>query len=281
VHRIDYDLNAALPGMFDMLATTPGAHVLEARDHADAVLLDAPGEVLALARYVPSRFRVGTDAEEQYEQQNAGLLRSALLKRFESSAYAFRRTVEKMITSHDQFLSALDVGLVLTGDALRDWSSSDADDIDEFLTSYTGDTDNVRAVSGYRVSELRAAVIADRDLLYRLHGSVRVLGWDKDPELIALTDALASIAADVEAKGITAEQVRGKRKLVIFSYFADTVEHLATQIHAAVEADDRLAAYRDRIATASGPDKRGRAETMPDSLPAPPGASTPRTCTTC
>jgi hypothetical protein len=34
------------------------------------------------------------------------LLRSVLLKRFESSAYAFRRTVEKMITSHDQFLSS-------------------------------------------------------------------------------------------------------------------------------------------------------------------------------
>jgi hypothetical protein len=43
--------------------------------------------VLSLARYVPSRFRVDTDPEEQYEQQNAGLLRSALLKRFESSAY--------------------------------------------------------------------------------------------------------------------------------------------------------------------------------------------------
>jgi hypothetical protein len=49
------------------------------------------------------------------------LLRSALLKRFGSSAYAFRRTVEKMITSRDQFLSAMEAGLVLTGDALRDW----------------------------------------------------------------------------------------------------------------------------------------------------------------
>jgi superfamily II DNA or RNA helicase len=262
VRRIDYDLNAALPGVFDMLATALGAHVLEARDDADAVLLDAPGEVLSLARYVPSRFRVGTDAEEQYEQQNAGLLRSALLKRFESSAYAFRRTVEKMITSHEQFLSALDAGLVLTGDALRDWSSSDVDDIDEFLSAYTGDADNVRPASGYRVNELRAAVIADRDLLHRLHDSVRVLAWDKDPKLIALTDALASIAADAEAEGITAQQVRDKRKVIIFSYFADTVEHLATQVRAAVEADDRLAAYRDRVATASGPDKRGRAETI-------------------
>jgi hypothetical protein len=109
------------------------------------------------------------------------LLRSALLERFESSAYAFRRTVEKMITSHDQFLSALEAGLVVTGDALRDWSSSDVDDIDEFLSSYSGDADNVRPASGYRVGELRAAVVADRDLLHRLHDSVRVLAWDTDP----------------------------------------------------------------------------------------------------
>jgi superfamily II DNA or RNA helicase len=262
VRRIDYDLDAALPGVFDMLATALGAHVLEDRGDADAVLLDAPGEVLSLARYVPSRFRIETDTEEQYEQQNAGLLRSALLKRFESSAYAFRRTVEKMIISHDQFLSALDAGMILTGDALRDWSSSDVDDIDEFLSSYTGDADNVRPASSYRISELRAAVVADRDLLRGLHGSVRVLAWDKDPKLIALTDALAAIAADAESQGITAEQVRDKRKVIIFSYFADTVEYLATQVRAAVEAHDRLAAYRDRIATASGPDKRGRAQTL-------------------
>jgi superfamily II DNA or RNA helicase len=262
VRRIDYDLDAALPGVFDMLATALGAHILEAHEAVDAVLLDAPGEVLSLARYVPSRFRIGTDTEEQYEQQNAGLLRSALLKRFESSAYAFRRTVEKMITSHDQFLSALDAGHVLTGDALREWSSSDGDDIDQFLSSYTGDGDNIHQAFDYRVGELRAAVVADRDLLYRLHDNVQVLAWDKDPKLIALTDALASIAAAAEAEGISEQQIRDKRKVVIFSYFADTVDHLSRQLGAAIEADDRLAAYRDRIATASGPDKRGRAQTL-------------------
>ena len=262
VRRMDYDLDAALPGMFDMLATALGAHVLETRGDGEAVLLDAPGEVLSLARYVPSRFRVGTDAEEQYEQQNAGLLRSILLKRFESSAYAFRRTVEKMITSHDQFVSALDAGRVLTGDALREWSSSDVDDMDEFLGAYAGDADNIRDANDYRVDELRSAVIADRDLLHRLHDSVQILAWDKDPKLVALTDALASIAADADAEGITDQQVRDKRKVIIFSYYADTVEHLATQVRAAVEADDRLAAYRDRIATAAGPDKHGRAQTL-------------------
>jgi superfamily II DNA or RNA helicase len=262
VLKMTYDLDQALPGMFDMLATALGAEVLETGEDAAAVLLDAPGEVLSLARYVPSRFLTAGDGEEQYERQNAGLLRSALLKRFESSAYAFRRTVEKMITSHDQFLSALDQGKVLTGDALREWASSDAADIDEFLAAYADDDGNVRDASEYRVYELRAAVEADRDLLQRMHDRVRILDWDEDPKVIALTDALAAIAADAEREGITPQQVRDKRKVLIFSYFADTVEHLAAQVRSAVEADDRLAVFRDRIATASGPDKQGRAQTL-------------------
>ena len=100
--------------LFGWLATALGPEVLEERgEEAGAALLDAPGEVLSLARYMPSRFLVGGRARQQYEQQNAKLLRSALLTRFESSAHAFRRTVEKMIASHDQFLSALDQGYVI------------------------------------------------------------------------------------------------------------------------------------------------------------------------
>lgn len=275
VLKMTYDLDTALPGVFSRLATALGAEVLEEREDIGAVLLEAPGEVLSLARYVPSRFLIGGVGEEQYEQQNAGLLRSALLKRFESSAYAFRRTVEKMIGSHDQFLSALDQGYVLTGDALREWASTDASDIDEFLASYEAapDDGNVRPATEYRTGELRAAVTADRGLLKQLHTEVRVLNWDEDPKVLALVEALAVIAADAAAEGITEEQVRGKRKVLIFSYFADTVQHLATQVRAAVDANDRLAVYRDRIATASGPDRQGRAEVLAGFVPQTAGGT--------
>jgi hypothetical protein len=262
VRRVEYDLDTALPGVFDRLATALGAHVLDQHPVADAVLLDAPGEVLSLARYVPSRFRRGHEREAQYERQNAGLLRSALLKRFESSAYAFRRTVEKMIASHGHFLAALKDGYVLTGDALREWAASDSDDLDEFLDTYADDGDNVADAADYDDEGLLQAVEADRELLASLHKQVQILPWDRDPKLLALTDALADIVADAEAEGIHDQQIRDKRKVVIFSYFADTVEHLTTQVRAAVEADDRLAAYRDRIEAASGPDKRGRTDVL-------------------
>ncbi|MEU3281446.1 helicase-related protein [Streptomyces antibioticus] len=273
VRRIDYDLDSALPGVFDLTATALGATVLDDHSDFEAVLLDAPGEVLSLARYVPSRFRRGGGGEAQYEAQNAGLLRSALLKRFESSAYAFRRTVEKMIQSHERFLDALENGHVLTGDALREWASSDSDDIDDFLASYDGDGDNVGNVADYDIEALRNAVTADRMLLGRLHDAVQILPWNQDPKLVALTDTLADIAAVAEAEGGSEQQVRDKRKVLIFSYYADTVEHLATQLRAAVETDDRLAAYRDRIATASGPDRHGRAEVLAGFAPRTAGGT--------
>jgi hypothetical protein len=229
VRRIDYNLGAAMPTAFDMLATALGAHLADPRTDTDAVLLQAPGEVLSLARYVPSRFRTGESRGEQYEQQNAGLLRSTLLKRFESSAHAFCCTVRKLIASHDRFLSALDQGLVLTGDALRDWTSSDADDLDEFLRSYTARPGSTEKAAGYRTDELRAAVTADRDLLQRLHDAAMVQPHDPDPKFQALTDAVAQIAAEAEIEAITPQQVHDKRKVIIFSNYADTaISHRPT-----------------------------------------------------
>lgn len=272
VRRIDYDLDAALPGIFDMTATALGAGVISHAQPAAAVLLHAPGEVLSLARYVPSRFRRGAVGELQFEAQNAGLLRSALLKRFESSAYAFRRTVEKMIESHERFLTALDQGHVLTGDVLREWAASDSDSLDGFLAAYDGERVGIADAADYDVEALRETVQFDKDLLERLHVAVRILPVDRDPKLIALTDTLAEIAATAEAEAIGDQQLHDKSKVLIFSYFTDTVEHVATQVRAAVEADDRLAVFRDRIAVASGSDRHGRAEVIAGFAPRTAGA---------
>ncbi len=277
VRRVDYDLDKALPGLFDRLATALGAHV----DHSgrldgggSAVLLDAPGEVLTLARYVPSRFRRGGN-EEQYEQQNAGLLRSALLKRFESSAYAFQRTLDKMIDGHEAFLSALDHGVVLSGDALREWTSSDGDDLDDFLSSLdAADDGNVRNASEFDAAALGAAIRADLSLLASFRNEVQAHQAGPDPKVDMLVEELAVIAEEAAAEGVTAQQTRDKRKTLVFSYYSDTVEHIHGRLLAAVEADPRLACYRGRIATASGPDRSGRAQVIAGFAPRTAGGGT-------
>ncbi|HEX8345095.1 MAG TPA: helicase-related protein [Actinoplanes sp.] len=263
VIRADYDLDEVLPGVFDDLAVALGADVAEetlAETLAAGVILDDPGQVLTMARYVPSRFhRHG--GTEQYEAQNAGLLRSNLLKRFESSSYAFEQTVSKMITSHDRFLSALGAGLVLTGDALSEWSVTAADDVDAWMET-VDDTSGVAGASDYDVDALRLAVQADRDLLESFRQRVRTIDHTTDPKVDALVGQLAGIAGEAEAQGIGDEDVRNKHKVLIFTYFADTAAYLERALDNAIRTEPALAVYRDRAVTVVGSDRSNRADAI-------------------
>jgi hypothetical protein len=60
-------------------------------------------------------------------------LRIGLLKRLESSPAAIAATFQTLINAHEAFLEALAEGWVITGDALRDWTSSESDELDDFL----------------------------------------------------------------------------------------------------------------------------------------------------
>lgn len=86
VRRVTYDMDSVLPGFFDRLAAAIDP---DANPEADPA-------VPTLARCVPSSYELGRDDPESYEMRRAGLLRSSLLKRFESSPWAFANTCEAM-----------------------------------------------------------------------------------------------------------------------------------------------------------------------------------------
>lgn len=272
VRRVDYSLEGVLPGFFADLACALGA----SSDSLDTVILDDPGQVLTFARYVPSRFLRKTVVQsrleievlgdedwqgEQYERQNAGLLRSMLLKRFESSGYAFQRTIDTMIRSHEIFLSALDEGWVITGDALRQWMSTDSDDMEEFIATLDDETAqrHVASASDYDLQALRSAVEADVCRLAELRDAAKAADGDSDPKVEALIAELAALAEEAERDGATDHQRRDNRKVLVFSYFSDTVEYLHGMLQLAIQHDERLAAYRGRVATATGSDKAHQA----------------------
>ncbi|GMA23114.1 helicase [Luteimicrobium album] len=257
VQRVDYDLDAVLPGFFGIFAHALGAD----RDEIGAV---RPGgepdpDVLTMARYVPSRFLLGSAPEEQFQVQNAGLLQSALLKRFESSAIAFTRTVRTMIASQDQFLAALDGGWVLTGDALRSWVASDTDDVDQLVAELDDEArDNAQPATTYDVAALRAAVESDRALLDRLAAASGTVTAANDPKIDALVERLAEIAHSARQEGIGDEDTRDRRKVLIFTYFADTAQHIHDALCHRIDTDERLAAYRGRLVMATGRDRDER-----------------------
>lgn len=252
VARVDYDLDAVIPGFFNDFA-----HALGMDPDDPDTPIPSPDEFdyaagqLTLARYAPSAFLSDPDAApEAFEMQAAGLLRSGLLKRFESSSKAFANTCRTMAASHLLFLEALDDGWVLTGDALVEYDRTDTDydpaDYDGGGTR--GSTDD------YDVDDLRAAVESDRELLLDFAGRAEAIGVADDPKLDALIEELADIAAQAKADGITPQEERDNRKVLLFSYYGDTVDWIMERLTDAVANDPRLAAYSGRVTSVTGDD---------------------------
>ncbi len=253
VRKVTYDLDAVLPGFFDRFA---------AALNPDAEPDDAG--TLTLARYVPSRYRRDSDDADAYEMQLAGLLRSGLLKRFESSPYAFAETCGRMAAGHDAFLSMLEQGRVATGDVLADWMAADTDDMDDkqrdaFLDHLVGPSYDA---ASYHVDRLRDHVTRDRDLLRAFEAEARTVTRVDDPNLAALVDELADIAAEAEAEGIGAEDIRDQRKVLIFSYYAATVDWIVEHLDNVAHSDERLAAFRGRIESIAGGSGTGDKESV-------------------
>lgn len=264
VRKVAYDLEDVLPGFFERFA-----HALE----GPASLGGADPTVLTLARYAPSRYRLNGGVEA-YEIQLAGLLRSGLLKRFESSSHAFAVTCRKMAQSHDAFIELIDQGKVATGTALSEWMTTDTDEIDTaaaFLDDWSAELEHA---SEFDIPALRADANSDRDLLLAFADEADKVLPENDPKLGVLIEELATIASEAEAQGIGEEEVRDMRKVLIFSYYTDTVDWIVERLEKVVETDDRLSAYRGRIIATSG--RHGGKEDAlwgfaPRTTDAPPG----------
>jgi len=282
VLKVSYDLDGVLPGFFDRiaLALDPDVEPADAvgdrsgpvedpdlaatgpragansSGNARALGSSSPGYaegVLSLARYEPSRYLKDPDQDAAgYERRIAGLLRSGMLKRFESSPHAFANTCDKMAKSCESFVSLISNGWVATGEALADWAATDSDDLDDLDIWLDHHAGSMAKASLYHSELLAELAASDAGLLRELAKEARKVSRQTDPNLKALRDELAEIAARAAREGIGEADVRNRRKVLIFSYFADTVEWIYDYLLEAVESDERLAAYRGRLASLTG-----------------------------
>ena len=243
VVKVSYDLDEVLPEFFDSFA-----HALDGPLAGGSV---ANPDVLTLGRYAPSRYRRDGIADA-YEVQLAGLLRSGLLKRFESSAYAFACTCRTMAASHEAFLRLLEKGKIATGTALADWVATDSDDLAAYEEYLDRNAELLEAATEFDVDTLMADVRNDRTLLLAFAAQAEAIERATDPKLAAVVEQLAAIAEEAEAEGISPDDVRDKRKVLVFTYFADTVDWIIGHLDDVVTTDARLAAYRGRVTAISG-----------------------------
>jgi superfamily II DNA/RNA helicase len=236
---IGYDLDAVLPGFFARL---------------EEILMPEDGHpLLRMARYQPERYAAGaSDAGD--DTALVGLLRSALLKRFESSVEAFRRTVGRMIREHEAFLDALARGYVVRKEFFQEMSAAeDEGDIEEILEA----SEHAEDASAYDVRRLGEDVRSDLALLRKMQAEAAKVRPENDTKLAALVETLAAIAKQAADEAIDEEDARQKRKVLVFSHYEDTIDWIERHLLGAIERDPRLAPYRGRVASVTGADVRG------------------------
>ena len=226
-----YSLDEVLPGFFDEIE--------------EALAPEEGLPKLTLARYCPSNY---AGAPDPREAALVGLLLSGLLKRFESSAYAFARTTEKMVRAHAVFLEGLERGVILTPEAIEEWAQVDTDEDFDDLIAKSGSI----STAGYDVPRLRGDVQKDHDLLEDFARKAGRVNRGNDPKLAELREALVEILAQATEDALDEDDLRNKRKVIIFSYFADTVRWIYDYLTDALTEDKRLAAYRGRLVAVAG-----------------------------
>lgn len=250
VRRIDYDLDE--PGTALVDAVTYALDIPEDEAHAASfdVRRGDPGRLL-LSRYAPSAYLTSEELNAT-QVSNMGLLRSALLKRLESSPYALAGTLSVLIKTHEAFLAALNGGWVLTGGALRDFVNAESEELDEMVATLDEDLAHQAVpASSYHADVLRDDVALDLELLYRLHDLAQAAGHASEPKAGTLIDQLAGIAQ--RARTISPQGIShaDRRKVVVFSTYADTIRDLHQRLSSALmhlDAASPLADYRGRLA---------------------------------
>ena len=230
---VRYNLGDLLPGFFDRL---------------ERALDPDSGDAITFARYTPDLWLLERSDEEGGARALVGLLRSGLLKRFESSAFAFRRTVEKMVGEHGSFLEALDAGRVVATAFMKELSADDDAVFEDVLAKSEHSAD----AAHYDVKGLRAAVERDRRVLRALADEAAAITPDRDPKLRALTDALIEIAQQAEREATDSIDEAQKRKALVFSFFEDTVEWIRDFLALELGARPELGGYRGRMVAVSG-----------------------------
>ena len=250
VYRVDYELDE--PGEALVKAVTYALDIPEDEKHVASFELRRgdPGRLL-LSRYAPSAY-LTTEKLDATQVSNMGLLRSALLKRLESSPRALASTLDVLIRAHEGFLAGLSDGYVLIGGALRDYVNSESEDLDEIVEQLDEDKSHqATPVELYHGEVLASDVRLDLELLKTLKKrSLEAAGAD-EPKAGRLIDELSAIASEARPTSTRGISQSDRRKVIVFSTYADTIRDLHERLSGtlgAAPAGTPLDDYRGRLA---------------------------------
>lgn len=179
-----------------------------------------PGKALTYARYGIWNYVVELlQKVEPYSNLHRaginlrGLIRTSLFKRLESSVYAFRVSLERMLNTHEVFLKALEKGFVPAGEDADALLGKIGNLDDEDLLIALQDVSKVYETKDFILDKLMEHISADIDILKKMIKMVEPITPEMDNKLQAFKQQLQKTP------------IKGN-KCIIFTQFADTAEYL-------------------------------------------------------
>jgi hypothetical protein len=154
-----------------------------------------------------------------------GLIRVLLFKRFESSVYAFKETVRRLLRTHEIFAEALKQGIVPAGEEaqaiLYEPNEAEEQDLLDALEAVSG---KYKAEDFY-VNKLTANIKHDIEILRTMYALVEPITPEQDAKLQRL-------------KGLLTSPQFASGKTLIFTQYADTARYLYESLNPNEERPD-------------------------------------------
>jgi len=154
-----------------------------------------------------------------------GLMRVLLFKRFESSVFAFRQTIERLLAVHERFGAALAEGIIPAGDEaqeiLYEPNQAEEQDIVDALRQVAGRYN----AEDFDIETLQHDIEHDVEILKKIRELIGPITPEKDAKLQTLKQRLSGPELSVG-------------KCLIFTQYADTARYLFDNINPNGERDD-------------------------------------------
>ena len=144
---------------------------------------------------------------------------------------------------------------------MHELSAADDEAVDEdVITELLEKNPGSEPAERYDIKKLEEDVRADKELLERFSRMAEGVTRQRDPKLHALIKALVQIVEEAKRDAVDEADKRRKRKVIVFSYYTDTIDWIKGYLQEQIDSDNRLAVFRGRMASVSGKDSRHAVE---------------------
>lgn len=212
--------DVALQGLFFPKLADPERIIYEFDDKTDTVFTETIEKLKAFkySRYMPLLYkREQLTAFEQQAQRNVGgFMKGILVKRLESSFYAFKNTLRRFIESYEKFIAMFDEGTIYISKQVDVYELLDSDDEIELLKLV--EMDKVSSYSSEDfLPEFRDDLAFDLDLLREIQTLWRDI--TDDPKLNQFK------------KELRQHPLLKNKQVIVFTESSETAEYLSRKLN--------------------------------------------------